>query len=83
MTLLERIKVTIFGDDPAPRPTAVEQEKVGAPYETDGFAAGYRSDVSTPADDPIMDDIAAAGVQPVSKPLDIEKAQNPERRPLH
>lgn len=46
-------------------------------------AEGARaSNVSTPADDPIMDDIAAGGVQPISKLEEIEEAQNPKRRPV-
>ena len=33
-------------------------------------------DVATPADNPAMRDIAAGGVQPVSKPAEMEQAQN-------
>jgi hypothetical protein len=67
MSLLERIKATIFGVAPPPPRTAEE--------------GALKSDVSTPADDPVMDDVAAAGVQPLSKPIEIEEAQNPERKP--
>lgn len=41
---------------------------------------GVVPDVSTPADDPALRDVAANGVQPVSKPVEIEREQNPEAR---
>lgn len=80
MTLLERIKTLVFGRDMPPpvfddadlndrRDTNYQRESVSKPA------------VSTPADDPVMDDIAAAGTQPVSKPWEIEEAQNPRREP--
>jgi len=84
MSLLERIKATIFGVEPPPRPEIFDDETDadGRWLGTRQATSGYRPDVSTPADDPSMDDIAAGGVQPVSKPVDIEEAQNPERRPV-
>jgi hypothetical protein len=84
MTLLERIKATIFGVEPPPRPevfddtTDADGRWLGTRHQTNG----YRPEVSTPADDPAMDDIAAAGVQPVSKPAEIERAQKPQQHPV-
>ena len=80
MTLLERIKATIFGEAPPPRPRIPEDdgdERVRAREAGQWQAA----DVSTPADDPALDNIAAGGVQPQSKPAEIEEAQNPPRHP--
>lgn len=81
MSLLEKIKTTIFGETPPPRPRT-EEENDDQWLGTQQSTTGYRPDVSTPADDPVLDDIAAAGVQPLSKPAGIEEAQNPVRRRL-
>jgi hypothetical protein len=81
MSLLERIKATIFGEAPPPPPRAVEGDNVDVWTAMRRAADGDRSNVSTPADDPVMDEVAAAGVQPISKPVDIEEAQNPKRWP--
>lgn len=79
MSLLERIKETIFGQMPPPPRTVEEERRM---FATAGHADGAsRLDVSTPVDDPALDDVAAGGVQPLSKPVEIEDAQNPERRP--
>lgn len=81
MSLLERIKTLLFGKD-MPPPVFDDTDL------DDRSAAGYRHDraskpdVSTPADDPVMDEVAASGVQPVSKPWEIEEAQNPRRAPI-
>lgn len=78
MTLLERIKTLVFGKD-VPPPIFDDSNL------QDGTNPDYRSErarrpsVSSPADDPAMDDVAASGVQPVSKPWEIEDAQNPPR----
>jgi hypothetical protein len=45
------------------------------------LTTGIAPDVATQADNPVMADVAAAGVQPVSKPAPIEMAQNPATRP--
>jgi hypothetical protein len=81
MSLLERIKATIFGEAPPPPPRSVEEDNNDVWAAMRRAADGERSNVSTPADDPVLDEVAAAGVQPVSKPVDIEEAQNPKRRP--
>ena len=81
MSLLERIKATIFGEAPPPPPRTAEEDNDDVWAEMRRAADEQRANVSTPADDPVMDDVSAGGVQPVSKPADIEEAQNPERRP--
>jgi hypothetical protein len=85
MTLLERIKATIFGVEPPPRPEILDDtdDADGRWLGTHQSTTGYRPGVSTPADDPVMDDIAAAGVQPVSKPADLQQGQNPQRHPVN
>jgi len=82
MTLLERIKATIFGVETPPRPEILDDvnDPDGRWLGTQQTTTGYRPKVSTPADDPALDDIGAAGVQPVSKPANIQDAQNPEQR---
>ena len=81
MSLLERIKATIFGEAPPPPPRTVEEDNDDVWSEARRAADARRANVSTPVDDPAMDDIGAAGVQPISKPAEIEDAQNPERHP--
>ncbi|MGV3551949.1 hypothetical protein [Rhizobium sp.] len=81
MTLLERIKTLVFGKDMPPPvfdDSEIEERRNGG-YQNDGAS---RPAVSTPVDDPAMDDVAAAGTQPVSKPWEIEEAQNPPRKPV-
>jgi hypothetical protein len=56
--------------------TPVEDTYLGTSQATTGVAA----DVSTPANDPALRDVASRGVQPVSKPAEIEREQNPEAR---
>ena len=80
MTLLERIKATIFGQAPPPPPRTVEEDNGGGWADLRRVEDAQKANVSTPADDPVLADIAAAGVQPQSKPVDIEEAQNPRRR---
>jgi hypothetical protein len=78
MTLLERVKATIFGVRPPLAPRTHGEADVES--SAGGARDVLKPDVSTPADDPALHDIAAAGVQPVSKPVEIEEAQNPRRR---
>jgi hypothetical protein len=59
-----------------PSETPVEDTYLGTAQATTGVAA----DVSTPANDPALRDVASNGVQPVSKPVEIEREQNPEAR---
>jgi hypothetical protein len=59
---------------PSERP--VEDTYLGTSQATTGVAA----DVSTPANDPALRDVAAGGVQPISKPVEIEREQDPEAR---
>jgi hypothetical protein len=54
----------------------VEDTYLGTAQSTTGVAAN----VSTPENDPALRDVAANGVQPVSKPVEIEREQNPEAR---
>lgn len=78
MNLLERIKTLVFGRD-IPPPVFDDTELERQQERPYAQGRGDRPSVSTPADDPAMDDVAAAGTQPVSKPWEIEEAQNPPR----
>lgn len=80
MGIFDKIKNAIWGEDnPAPRQTDVDPVR-DAYLGTDQATTGVVADVSTPANDPAMRDIAAAGVQPISKPVEIERIQNPTAR---
>lgn len=80
MGIFDKIKDTIWGHDepsrPAPGGDAVQDSYLGTRQATTGVVA----DVSTPANDPAMRDIAAGGVQPISKPMAIQETQNPAAR---
>lgn len=80
MGIFDKIKDAIWGtEDLTPRsPGAdpVRDSYLGTQQATTGVVA----DVSTPANDPAMRDIAASGVQPISKPREIQEAQNPTAR---
>jgi hypothetical protein len=80
MALLERIKSLVFGKDvPSPMPADGDTDSLAStPYQ---YEKASKPSVSTPADDPVMDEVAASGLQPVSKPWEIEEAQNPRRTP--
>jgi len=79
MGIMERIKRAFGGDthevvrDDAETP---EASYLGTQLSTTGVIP----DVSTSATDPAMHDVAASGVQPISKPAEIEREQNPEAR---
>jgi hypothetical protein len=80
MSLFDKIKDAIWGTDDL-TPTRPGGDPVADSYLGTGQATtGVVADVSTPANDPVMRDVAAAGVQPVSKPAPIEAAQNPTAR---
>lgn len=81
MTLLDRIRAAIFGVAPPARPRMVDEDDDDM-WERARRAADARPyNVSTPADDPVMDDIAASGVKPASKLAGLEQARNPGSRP--
>jgi hypothetical protein len=78
MGIIEKIK-SAFGStaDSSAMPRSerpVEDTYLGTAQATTGVIP----DVSTPADDPALRDVASRGVQPVSKPVEIEREQNPE-----
>jgi hypothetical protein len=80
MGIFDKIKDAIWGtDDLTPR-TPDDDPIRDAYLGTDQATTGVVADVSTPANDPAMRDIAAGGVQPVSKPMEIQAAQNPTAR---
>jgi hypothetical protein len=79
MGIFDKIKDAIWGTDdltPTPGSDPVSDSYRGADQATTGVVA----DVSTPANDPAMRDIAASGVQPISKPVEVQAAQNPTAR---
>jgi hypothetical protein len=78
MGIFDKIKDAIWGEpvQTAPGTDPVRDAYLGADQATTGVVA----DVSTPANDPAMRDIAAGGVQPISKPMAIQEAQNPTAR---
>lgn len=80
MTLLERVRATIFGVRPPLTTPTRDETAAEGPDSLWRPRDIQKPDVSTPADDPALHDIAAAGVQPISKPAEIEEAQNPRRR---
>ncbi|MDB5524661.1 MAG: hypothetical protein JWM58_2424 [Rhizobium sp.] len=77
MGIFDKMKHAIWGDDERDREatseTAIEDTYLGTTSATTGVVP----EVSTSADNPALRDIAAAGVQPLSKPAPIEQAQNP------
>jgi hypothetical protein len=77
MGIIAAIK-RLFGAPPGKEPASQTPEDtyLGTGQATTGVAA----DVSTPADDPALRDVASSGVQPVSKPVEVEREQNPEAR---
>ena len=78
MSIFDKIKNAIWGED---EPKAHDTPVVGLPGNVT-LTTGIAPDVTTQADNPVMADIAAAGVQPVSKPAPIERAQNPATSPI-
>jgi len=79
MGIFDKIKSAIWGDDEA-APASTDQPAASVPGNIT-LTTGMAPDVATQADNPVMADVAAAGVQPVSKPAPIETAQNPATPP--
>lgn len=80
MGIFDKIKDAIWGtDDLTPRASGDDPVR-DAYLGTDQATTGVVADVSTPPNDPAMRDIAAGGVQPISKPMEIQEAQNPAAR---
>jgi hypothetical protein len=79
MGIFDKIKSAIWGEDEA-APASSDRPVTNTPGNIT-LTTGIAPDVATQADNPIMADIAAAGVQPVSKPAPIEMAQNPATLP--
>jgi hypothetical protein len=77
MGIFDKIKSAIWGEDEA----ATADKPAGTMPGNVTLTTGIAPDVATQADNPVMADVAAAGVQPVSKPAPIEMAQNPATRP--
>jgi hypothetical protein len=78
MGIVEKLK-QVFDpkrQPPQPTPEAQQDSYLG----TELAATGVIADVSTSATDPALRDVGAAGVQPVAKPAEIERLQNPEAR---
>lgn len=80
MGIFDKIKDAIWGSDdltPSPR----SEDPVGDSYlGTQQATTGVVADVSTPANNAALRDVAASGAQPVTKPADVEQAQNPTAR---
>ena len=74
MGIFDKIKNAIWGGDEAPASTTPISNTVPG---TTADMTGVAPDVSTSANNPVLRDVAASGVQPVSKPAPIERAQNP------
>lgn len=79
MGIFDKIKSAIWGGDEA-APASRDQPGASLPGNVT-LTTAVAPDVATQADNPVMADVAAAGVQPLSKPAPIEMAQNPATRP--
>lgn len=79
MGIIDKIRSIFEAEEPkrmAPLQERPEDSYLGTQLSTTGVVA----DVSTPANDPALRDVGAGGVQPVSKPVEIEREQDPEAR---
>ena len=74
MGIFADIKNAIWGND------ELAANTLGVDDSYPGSTA-VAPDVATAADNPVMRDVAASGVQPISKPAPIEQAQNPAALP--
>jgi hypothetical protein len=80
MGIFDKIKDAIWGtEDLVPRRPGADPVR-DSYLGTDQATTGVVADVSTGANDPAMRDIAAGGVQPISKPVEVQAAQNPTAR---
>lgn len=76
MGIFDKIKSAIWGDENEVAPEARPGDSFpSSPTLTTGLAPELAA--ATPATDPMLSDIAASGVQPASKPAEIQAAQNP------
>ena len=80
MGIFDKIKDAIWGDDDIPAPPRSDDPVSDSYLGTNQATTGVVADVSTPANDPALRDVAASGVQPISKPAEIERVQNPTAR---
>jgi len=76
MGIFDKIKDAIWGSDQPEGSIGAEDPRTGDSWGVDQAPTGVLTDVATPANDPSMRDIAASGVQPTSKPVEIRTAQN-------
>jgi len=77
MGIFDKIKDAIWGSDEPAQPLETGDPVRDQSWGVDQAPTGVVADVSTSVNDPAMRDIAASGVQPISKPREIETAQNP------
>ena len=80
MGIFDKIKDAIWGDDNIASPTPSGDPIRDLYLGTQQATTGVVPDVSTSANDPALRDVAASGVQPATKPVEIERAQNPTSR---
>lgn len=80
MGIFDKIKDAIWGSDEPALPLETGDPVRNQSWGVDQAPTGGFSDLSTSVNDPAMRDIAAGGVQPISKPREIEAAQNPTAR---
>lgn len=80
MSLLNKIMDVVGGN-----PHADTAQAAGAPQDVnpgpDTATTEVADDVSTPANNAVLDDVGSYGVQAASKPTEIERAQRPNAVP--
>lgn len=77
MGIFDKIKHAIWGDEPEVAGTETENPVESTYLGTNSATTGVVPDVVTYVTEPAMRDVAAAGVQPVSKPAEIQRIQDP------
>jgi hypothetical protein len=80
MGIFDKIKDAIWGNDIVATPTRSDDPIRDSYLGTQQATTGVVPHVATPANDPVLRDVAASGVQPMAKPADIEQAQEPTAR---